>query len=71
MPAPEPRRKWEPKFKQVAKQPATQTAKANSTPRLGQGTRSKSAYHKYFQGQKSKHTLDTPSYNVGRTRRMA
>jgi hypothetical protein len=71
MPTPNPRRKWEPKYRQVAQQAATQTAKANATPRIGQGTRTKSAYHKYFQSQKSKHSLDTPSYNVGRTRRMA
>jgi len=71
MPAPDPRRKWEPKFAHVAKQPSTRTAKANATPRVGQGTRTKSAYHKYFQSQRTRHVLDTPSYNVGRTRRMA
>lgn len=70
-PVPNPRRAWEPKYKQVASQPATQTAKANATPRVGQGTRTKSAYHKYFQSQKKMHGLETPSYNVGRTRRMA
>lgn len=72
MPAPDPRRKWEPKYKQVAKQPATQTAKANATPRLGQGTRTRSAYHKAFDGQtKGKYPGQTGGYNVGRTRRMA
>ncbi len=71
MPAPDPRQKWQPKFQKVQKQASSQTAKANASPRIGQGTRTKSAYHKYFQGQKGKHGLETPSYNVGRTRRMA
>ena len=71
MPTPNPRTKWEPKYKQVAKQPSTQTAKANATPRIGQGTRTKSAYHKFFQGQKTTYGGQSSGYNVGRTRRMA
>ena len=71
MPTPNPRRMFEAKYKQVSVQPETQTAKANATPRIGQGTRKMSAYHKYFAGKRQKHMMDTPSYNVGRTRRQA
>lgn len=79
MPTPQPRRKFEAKFKEVATQPASQTLKANNTPRLGQGmTEGKpnikhpmSAYHKLFAGQRKGHVLEKPSYNVGRTRRCA
>lgn len=71
MPAPQPRRKFEAKYKEVAVQPAHQTLKANNTPRLGQGTRTKSAYHKLFQSQKPSYGMMTPGYNVGRTRRVA
>lgn len=72
MPKKDMARKWQPKYKQVAKQAPSQTAKANATPRIGQGMAmgGKSPYHNLF-AQRSKHALDTPSYNVGRTRRMA
>ena len=51
-----------------ATQPAYQTAKANATPRLGQKKRSPL---QRFLGQSKKYGIDAPSYNVGRTRRMA
>lgn len=72
MPAPEPRKPWQAKFQKVQKQPSDRTAKANATPRIGQGTRTRSAYHKAFDGQtKGKYPGQSSGYNVGRTRRMA
>ena len=44
------------------------TERASRAPRKGQKTRS--AYKKW-QGQSDKFAREAPSYNVGRTRRMA
>lgn len=68
MPQPNPLKHLVPKFKKVSTQPETQTLKANAAPRVGQGTRKRSAYH-MATANRSKHPLDTPSYNVGRTHR--
>ena len=69
MPQPNPRKHMVPKFKKVATQPATQTLKANATPRIGQGTRTQSAY-KALHSQRATYAGVAPSYNVGRTRRV-
>ncbi len=72
MPTPDQSRKWQPKFKKVQKQASSQTAKANATPRVGQGTRTRSPYHRAFDAQtKGAYPGQSSSYNVGRTRRMA
>ncbi len=49
-------------------QPMQQTYKANATPRMGQKKRSPL---QRFLGQSKKYGIDSASYNVGRTRRMA
>ena len=51
------------------KMPAQQTAKANTTPRLGQ--RKMKSPFKRLQAQRSDYGIVSKSYNVGRTRRMA
>lgn len=72
MPAKDERKAWQPKFQKVQRQSSGQTGKANATPRIGQGTRTRSAYHKAFDGQtKGKYPGQTGGYNVGRTRRTA
>lgn len=72
MPEKDERTAWQAKYKKVQKQPSTQTAKANATPRVGQGTRTRSPYHKAFDRvTKGKYPGQTGGYNVGRTRRMA
>lgn len=55
----------------VAKTEPSRTAKANATPRLGQSKTKVSPYHELFMQQKTKHSLETPSYNIGRTMRAA
>lgn len=67
-----PRRAWTPKHSQPATKPESQTAKANATPRVGQGTRKRSPYQRAFDHvTRQKYPGQAPSYNVGRTRRMA
>jgi len=68
MAQPRPMKHLVPKHKLPATQPETQTAKANATPRVGQGTRKRSAYHQAVH-QASNYAGVSSSYNVGRTRR--
>ena len=53
---------------EVKTKPATQTAKANVAPRLGQ--RTKSPFARYQMMQRERFGLVAPSYNIGRTRRV-
>ena len=53
----------------VKRQAATQTSKANSSPRLGQ--KKASPYKRYQMSQKTQYAGYSDGYNVGRTRRMA
>jgi len=55
----------------VTKVEPSRTAKANVTPRLGQRKLQRSPYEELFMQQKTKHSLESPSYNVGRTMRQA
>ncbi len=69
MPKLNPAKHMTPKFKKVATQPETQTLKANATPRVGQGTRKLSPYHRATMSRAA-YGQATASYNVGRTRRL-
>jgi hypothetical protein len=71
MPLKDQARAWAAKFQKVQKQPSSQTMKANAVPHMGQQAMKpgKSPLQKYMAGTRKKHVLDTPSYNVGRTKR--